>query len=58
MVNYIREKVSGQKLRYKDEKFNLDLTYITFRLIAMSYPADSFIDKVYRNNIDEVNLTR
>jgi phosphatidylinositol-3,4,5-trisphosphate 3-phosphatase/dual-specificity protein phosphatase PTEN len=51
-MDYIREKVSGSKNRYKDEKFNLDLTYITFRLIAMSFPADKFFDKVYRNNID------
>lgn len=52
-MDLLREFVGGPKNRYKDEKFNLDLTYITPRLIAMAFPA-SGIEKLYRNSIDEV----
>lgn len=38
-MNYIREKISGKKNRLKQHNYNLDLTYITPRIIAMSYPA-------------------
>ena len=38
-MDILRELVSGPKNRYKDDKFNLDLTYITSRLIAMAFPA-------------------
>jgi phosphatidylinositol-3,4,5-trisphosphate 3-phosphatase/dual-specificity protein phosphatase PTEN len=41
-MNLLREYVGGPKNRYKDEKFNLDLTYITPRLIAMAFPASGF----------------
>jgi len=53
MVSLIREKVSQNKVRYKAYGFNLDLTYITDRIIAMGYPSDT-MDKYYRNPIEEV----
>ena len=53
LKNIIREKVSGPKKRYKDSKYNLDLTYITPRIIAMAFPASGF-KTIYRNNIEEV----
>ena len=46
-------KVSADKCRLRDESFDLDLTYITDRIIAMSFPADGY-EKAYRNDIDEV----
>ena len=52
-MNFIREMVSKKKIRYKDEKFNLDLTYITPRIIAMAYPA-SGVESLYRNKMDDV----
>ena len=52
-MNYIRELVSGGKFRYINENFNLDLTYITKRVIAMSFPAQGF-ESIYRNKIDDV----
>ncbi len=56
MVESLRKLVSGNRRRFHDENFSLDLTYITpNRLIAMSYPASSIFEKVYRNSIDEVN---
>ena len=45
--------VSGKKKRFIKEDYNLDLTYITPRIIAMAYPA-SGIESIYRNPIDEV----
>lgn len=42
--------VSGEKKRLKEDGFNLDLTYITPRILAMSYPASDFIQTIYRNN--------
>ena len=52
-LNFIREKVSGPKKRYIDDKYNLDLTYITPRIIAMAFPASGF-KSLYRNKIEEV----
>lgn len=49
----IRAKVSGSRVRYMKEGFDLDLTYITPSLIAMGYPA-SGVEKTYRNDISEV----
>jgi phosphatidylinositol-3,4,5-trisphosphate 3-phosphatase/dual-specificity protein phosphatase PTEN len=52
-MNYIRTLVSGKKKRFIDRKFNLDLSYVTPRILAMAYPA-SGIETVYRNDIDSV----
>ena len=52
-MDWLRNKISGQNKRYTHQGFNLDLTYITDRIIAMSYPA-SGIEKYFRNKIDDV----
>ena len=52
-MNWIRSLVSQKKKRYIDDDFDLDLTYITPRTIAMAYPADGF-ESLYRNDIDDV----
>lgn len=52
-MDYFRTLVSGNKKREKGENINLDLTYITPRLIAMAYPA-SGIESTYRNPINSV----
>ncbi|KAM4859966.1 phosphatidylinositol 3,4,5-trisphosphate 3-phosphatase TPTE2-like [Thomomys bottae] len=44
----IRRLVSGNKRRYAKDGFDLDLTYITDRLVAMSFPS-SGIHTFYRN---------
>lgn len=54
-MNFLREKVSGTKKRYKDDVYNLDLTYITPRIIAMSLPAEGIIETAYRNDMSEVS---
>ena len=52
-MNYIRTIVSGKKKRYIDDTFNLDLTYITPRIIAMAFPG-SGITSLYRNKLSDV----
>lgn len=52
-MNFLRKLVSRTRKRYIDKDFNLDLTYITPRILAMSYPA-SGMEAMYRNNIDDV----
>ena len=53
-MDFIRTKVSGKKHRYIDEKYNLDLTYITPRIIAMAFPG-SGLKALYRNTVDDVS---
>lgn len=53
-MNFLRELVSRNKTRYVDEQFNLDLTYITPRVIGMSYPAEG-LESMFRNRIRDVS---
>jgi len=55
MVDFLKKKVSGKKNRYKEDGFNLDLTYICKRLLAMAFPG-SGVEGLYRNNINDVKL--
>ncbi|XP_068383120.1 phosphatidylinositol 3,4,5-trisphosphate 3-phosphatase TPTE2-like isoform X2 [Eschrichtius robustus] len=48
-----RRMVSGNKRRYRKDGFDLDLTYVTERIIAMSFPS-SGKQSFYRNPIKEV----
>ena len=43
MYNLIRSKVSGKRIRLKEGQYNLDLSPITPRILAMSYPAENFL---------------
>ncbi|XP_052897449.1 phosphatidylinositol 3,4,5-trisphosphate 3-phosphatase and dual-specificity protein phosphatase PTEN-like isoform X2 [Anopheles moucheti] len=52
-TNIIRGMVSGQRNRYTQDDFNLDLTYIMKNIIAMGYPAEN-MEAIYRNNREDV----
>ena len=54
MKNFIRSVVSGKRIRLQEHGYNLDISYITPRILAMSYPAERFVQKLYRNDINTV----
>ena len=54
-MNFLRKIVSGQRKRYQDEQYDLDITYITSRVLAMSYPASGMLMQTYRNPIGSVS---
>lgn len=67
ILNHLKKNVSRDRTRFDDDRFDLDLTYITDNIIgtlpavacaaltraAMAYPA-SGIEAVWRNHIDDV----
>lgn len=50
----LRDAVSGDKYRFRENQWDLDLTYITPRIIAMGIPGDGMSSN-WRNNIKDVS---
>eukprot|EP00002_Diphylleia_rotans_P032320 TRINITY_DN6778_c0_g1_i3.p1 TRINITY_DN6778_c0_g1~~TRINITY_DN6778_c0_g1_i3.p1 ORF type:complete len:616 (+),score=100.23 TRINITY_DN6778_c0_g1_i3:54-1901(+) len=53
LAKLVRRQVSIDKRRYTCDGYDLDFTYITDRIIAMSFPAEG-VESIYRNPIDDV----
>jgi hypothetical protein len=53
-MDFLRRKISGNRRRYVEGGYSLDLTYITSRIIAMSYPSHG-LEAMGRNPIDAVS---
>ena len=49
----VRSLVSKKKRRYTDDGFDLDLTYITDRIIALGFPSEGR-EAMYRNKMKDV----
>ena len=45
--------MSGHRKRFQSDKYDLDLSYITPKVISMGAPSSGF-EKTYRNDINEV----
>lgn len=53
MASYLRRAVSLHKRRFQEDGYDLDLAYITSRVIAMAFPAEGG-EGFYRNPMAEV----
>jgi phosphatidylinositol-3,4,5-trisphosphate 3-phosphatase/dual-specificity protein phosphatase PTEN len=54
MFNCVRKIVSKPRRRHVEGDYDLDLTYITSKIIATQYPSDG-IEGFYRNRVEDVS---
>ncbi|GMF43898.1 unnamed protein product [Phytophthora fragariaefolia] len=53
LANHLKHLVSKEKRRFSSDGFDLDLTYVTRKLVALGYPAEK-IEGIYRNHYRDV----
>ena len=51
--NIVKSLVSQDKTRFIYDGIDLDLTYITMKIIAMGFPSKS-IEGIYRNSMEDI----
>ena len=52
-ASWVKHLVSKKKRRYQDSEFDLDMAYITARVIAMGFPSVG-VETMYRNDVNDV----
>jgi len=52
-MSFVQKLVSKKKRRYQKNGFDLDLTYVTPRIVAMGFPSEN-VEATYRNPMKEV----
>lgn len=50
----LKRLVSKKKRRYEDEEFDLDMTYVTKRVVAMGFPSTG-CETIYRNSLKDIS---
>ena len=52
-ANFFKRLVSKQKRRFQDPNFDLDMSYITEKVIAMGFRSTG-VEKMYRNSLSDI----
>ena len=50
----LKRKVSKNKIRFQNKNYDLDMTYITDRIIAMGFPSTN-CETIYRNSLNDIS---
>ena len=52
-ASFVKRLVSKQKRRFQDPDFDLDMSYITNKVIAMGFPSTG-VETMYRNSLSDI----